>query len=294
MINKYFTGLVSLIAFLAACSCVIGLWTSFISDPTPILSYLGEEVMLYGNGLYQNDSISVASQGLAQDVVTLFVAIPLLLYSLYKARNHSIKGVLLLLGTLGYFLYTYISYVFLWMLNPLFIVYVSLMSGSFFAFVWLFSKIDLQQLVASFQPSLPRKPLGFIQLLLGAMLFFLWVSMIAQYMINGQIPTGLDHYTTLVIQGLDLGFIVPISILSGVLLIKDQPLGYLLSSVVIIKGFTMGLAILAMLVGQSLVSSPVSPIEYAMFTFLSVILMISLFVLLINIDETKPLWIMKD
>lgn len=294
MKNKYFTVVVLLIAFFATLSCIIGLWTSFTSNPMSILTFLNEEVILHGNGLYQNDSISVASQGLAQDAVTLFVAIPLLLYALKKANNHSIKGLLLLLGTLGYFLYTYVSYVFLWMLNPLFIVYVILMSGSFFAFVWLFSTIDSQQLIVVFQPSLPRKPLGIIQIILGTILFLMWASMIGQYMISGQTPVGLDHYTTLVIQGLDLGFIVPISIVSGVLLIQGKPLGYLLSSVVIIKGFTMGLAILAMLVGQSLASSPVSLIEYTMFTFLSVILMVSLFVLLKNIDDSKPLSIIKD
>jgi hypothetical protein len=52
---------------------------------------------------------------------------------------------------------------------------------------------------------------------------------------NNKIVAGLEHYTTLVIQALDLGFIVPVAIISGILLIKNNSLGYLLAPIIIIK-----------------------------------------------------------
>ncbi len=180
------------------------------------------------------------------------------------------------------------------MLNPLFMLYVVSMSSSFFAFTWLFASFDLKNLVKQFKEGLPIKLLGIIQISLGIMLLIMWGSMLFQYIITKETPTGLDHYTTLVIQGLDLGFIVPVSIISGVLLIKREPLGYLLSSVVIIKGFTMGLAIIAMLIGQTVVGVSIKISEYASFTIYSLLLMISLVVLLKNIYDVDSKTVLNN
>jgi hypothetical protein len=283
MKHKGFDVLIILILVLSLFSCVIGLFLKTDTNQTTFTSLHGQLVTLHGIGLYRFDSQSVAAQGIAQDVITFTVAIPMLFLSWIYTRKFSLKGSLILLGTLGYFLYTYISYVFLWMLNPLFIVYVSLMSLSFFAFIWLFTRFDVKQLPNVFHEKLPRKFLGSVQILLGIMLMFMWVSMIFQYMMSNQVPVGLDHYTTLVIQGLDLGFVVPIAFLSGILLIQAKPLGFMLSSIVIIKGFTMGLAIMAMIIGQYLVGVNLSMIEVTLFFILSLFLIVCLIVLLKHI-----------
>jgi hypothetical protein len=60
---------------------------------------------------------------------------PEVIISLIVANKNSLKGRLLLTGTLGYFLYTYTSYSFLSMYNSFFLIYVSIMSLSFFAFI---------------------------------------------------------------------------------------------------------------------------------------------------------------
>ena len=47
-------------------------------------------------------------------------------------------------------------------------------------------------------------------------------------LLNGSIyPAGLQHYTTLIVQGLDLGLMLPLGFVSGCLLYKKQALGYL-------------------------------------------------------------------
>jgi hypothetical protein len=53
----------------------------------------------------------------------------------------------------------------------------------------------------------------------------------------------------LAIHALDLGLIVPLAILSGVLLTRRRGWGYLLASVASIKGLTMGIAVSAMVGG---------------------------------------------
>jgi hypothetical protein len=99
------------------------------------------------------------------------------------------------------------------------------------------------------------------------MIGFMWLGRIAPSLINGTSPEGLEHYTTLVIQTLDLGFIVPAAMLSGVLLIKRKPFGYLLSSIIIIKGVTLLTAIIAMAIRMLFAGVKVSFIELILFSF---------------------------
>lgn len=276
--------LVGIIVVLSVFACVVGIFSHGGTGSYEIESFRGETVKIYGSGLYCDDSVSVAAQGIAQDIVTVVMGVPLLIIALYLCRKGSLKGKLLLTGTLGYFLYTYISYVFLCMYNSMFLVYVMLMSASFFAFTLSIMSIDISTIKSFFNPKLPVHFLGGFQIFLGTALAMLWLKKIIPTIIEGTVPVGLEHYTTLVIQGLDLGFIVPVAFLSGCLLIKRKPLGYLLSSVVIMKGFTMGAALSAMIISQYLAGVSMGMVEMIMFPMFSFIILCCMIVLLKNID----------
>lgn len=43
------------------------------------------------------------------------------------------------------------------------------------------------------------------------------------------IPPQTEHYTTLIVQGLDLAVLLPAAFVSGVLFIRKRPMGYLLA-----------------------------------------------------------------
>ena len=288
MKNKYpITLLVLCIVILSIIVSIYGIFSNDGTGEYQITSFRGEEITIYGKGIYQNDSIALVSQGIPQDIVTLIVGVPLLLISLIFARKGLLKGRLLLTGTLGYFLYTYISYTFLLMYNSFFLIYVALMSASFFAFVLAMLSIDIKELKSSFNPQLPVKLIGGFQIFIGVALLFLWLGRIVPSLINKTIPFGLEHYTTLVIQAMDLGFIVPTAILSGILIIYRSPFGYLLSSVVIIKGITMLTAISAMIIGMAYAGVEMSPIEMALFPMFNLVIIYILYILLKNIDEKK-------
>lgn len=248
-------------------------------------SITGEKIKIFGSGLYKHDSVSVVAQGKASDLITLFFAIPLLLISLILSNKGSFMGRLLLAGTLGYFLYTYMSYTFLWMYNPLFIVYVLLMSASLYSFVLCLMSFDIPQLPSMFSSKLPVKFLGGFQLFVAFAIGMLWLGKIAPSILSGTVPAGLEHYTTLVIQGMDLGLVVPAATISGILLIKKKPFGYLLSSVIILKGITMLAAITAMMINMYLSGVAVSTIEILLFSTFDVLAIVSLVILLSNIKQ---------
>ncbi|MDZ7764483.1 MAG: hypothetical protein U5K00_08660 [Melioribacteraceae bacterium] len=72
-------------------------------------SIRGEPVLIYGEGVYKHMSADVAIQGIAQDYVTSFYrSSTSYLAALIWFKKNSIKGLLFLSGTLGYFL-SYIS-----------------------------------------------------------------------------------------------------------------------------------------------------------------------------------------
>ncbi len=276
--------LVILIGILSLAVSSIGLFSSETFGDRIFTSLYGEQIELYGKGIYHRDSVSMVAQGKAQDMVTMILGIPLLLISLLLTHKGSLRGQLLLTGTLGYFLYTYTSYVFLWMYNSLFLVYVLLMSVSFFALILNIMSFDILQLPKHFNKRLPVKVLGIFQIALGIVIALLWIGRITNADTPSIPPEGLEHYTTLVIQGLDLGFIVPIAILSGVLIIRRKPFGYLLSSIIIMKGFTMGITILAMIRGMASAGVAVNLIEIIIFSAINVWMAICMVLLLKNIN----------
>lgn len=259
-----------LILLLAAFAAGCGVFIQEPGEPFSFTTLRGDTVMIHGRGLYHYDSVSGAAQLIGNDVVTLVLGLPLLLCSILLAARGSLRGRLLLSGTLGFFLYTYASLAFLTAYNQLFLVYVALFSLSLFDFVLSLTSIDLNSLPAAFSERLPRKTIAAFFFILGVMLLFLWLGgIIIPSLLTGEAPSGLDSYTTLVIQALDLGVIVPASFLAGALLLKRKPFGYLLSTVVLIKGFTMSAALIAMVIGQVLAGLPVPPPQLVFVAFVS-------------------------
>jgi hypothetical protein len=278
--------LVLLIIILSLIVTTYGIFSNkTVYENKSFLTLHEESVVLYGKGLYHNDSISMASQARAQDIITLIIGIPFLIISLFLSNKDSLRGKLLLTGTIGYFLYTYISYSFLMTYNIFFLIYVILMSASLFCFVINITSSEFKNLEKHFKQNFPRKYIGIFAIAGGAFPFFMWTSMILSSFRT--VPAVLEHYSTLVIQAMDLGFIVPAAILSGTLLIKNKSLGYLLASIVIIKCTTLLLALTMMIV--FMISSGVSVpiIQIIVFPILAIMCIFNLYILLKSIVEIK-------
>lgn len=240
----------------------------------------GETVTLHGKGLYRNDSVSVAAQAIGQDLVTLALGIPLLLGSLYHARKGSLRGRLLLAGTLGYFLYAYASYSFLSMYNNFYLLYVALFSLSFFAFVLTLLSFNPDLVKNSFGPEFPARRISGFLFFLGGSLCLMWFGRVLPPLWNGGVPAGLEHYSSMVIQTLDLALVVPTAILSGVLLLRKTAAGYLLASVLIMKGLSIGTACTAMIIAMLYAGETVSMVEMIIFPIVNVFLFYFMFVLM--------------
>jgi hypothetical protein len=247
--------LVPLIGLLALFAAGMGLFYQTPGEPYSFTSHRGEEVMINGHGLYYYDTVSSAAQQQGNDVVTLFVALPLLAVSSWMTFRGSLRGRLLLTGTIGFFLYTYLSMCMLTAFNALFLVYVAIFGLSLYAFILCMMSFNLETLPRHFSDRLPRGWIAALLFIIGAFLALTWLGRVLSPLMLGT-PPLLDNGITMVIQAMDLSLVIPLAVLSGILLLHRSAWGYLLTSVFVLKTIALGLAVSAMVVNMTLAGTP--------------------------------------
>lgn len=219
------------VAALAVVATLTGIFSSRGPGEYQFTSLYGQALTIYGRGVYGGNTTSAVLQAIPQDIVTLVLAVPLLLGALWSARRGSLRGRLLLAGTLAYFLISYSMYTFIAMYNRLFLVYVALMSTSFFAFLLTFWSFDPAALKARFSDRLPVRFIGRYLMTLSVITALLWLRRVVPSLIAGTVPLEVEHGTTLPVQAIDLAFVLPSVFLAGWLLVRKVPLGYLLAPI---------------------------------------------------------------
>ncbi len=280
--------LIGLIVVLSLFATTMGLFWQTEGQPYEFQTLRGETVMIHGEGLYQNDTVSIAAQAIAQDIVTLLVGIPMLIIATIQFRKGSLQGKLLLAGILGYFLYTYTSYSNGLAYNSLFLVYVTLFALVLFTFISTLKTIDIPSLPDHLSAHLPNRGIAIFLFVFGGFLLLAWLERIGTGWLTNQPPFGLESYTTLAVQVLDLGIIVPTSFLSGVLIWKQRPWGYMLSSIMLICGLTMFLAIIAMIINEYLAGVHLTMAEVLIFPTITLINIGLAVALLKNASRPSP------
>jgi len=217
------------IALLAATAAGVGLFWRGSGNPHPFTTLRGQTAQISGRGLYRYDTVLMAEGFKGQDAVILFAGLPLLLVSVLLYSRGSLVGTLLLMGTLGFFLYVYMSMLLGAAYNRLFLLYVALFSASLFAFTLVFTSIDRDLLAARLATGAPRVGLAVFMFASGLVTLTVWGAPLVSALIKDSTPDRLDTYTTPVTFALDLAIITPAAILSGALILQGAALGVLIA-----------------------------------------------------------------
>ncbi len=276
-----------LIVIFAGIAAVTGIF--YCSGPGPFehVSIRGETITIYGKGLYQHMSRDVAIQGIAHDYVTLFLAIPFLIYSIHINRKGTLISQILLAGILKYFLLTYLFYMNMAMYNAMFIIYILLTGFAFFALVLSILQIDKEKLSLQFGKSGAVKWIGRFLMLLPSVIALLWLEIIITPLIDGTIiPYSTEHYTTLTVQGFDLALFLPIAFLSGLLLLKRNSYGFWMAGVTLVFLCFLLSALVAKIIGMATTGVNVIPVIFIIPVFL-LLAFISTLVYLNNLKTNK-------
>jgi hypothetical protein len=195
------------------------------------------------------------------DAVILFVGIPLLVLAMVFYQRGSLRGRILLMSVLAYFLYNAASVAFGVAYNNLFLVYLASFSTSLFAFVLAVQSINLQALSSLVSPGLPRRGIAALLFISALAVMAAWLSDIIGGLLQGQVP-AIASYTTEVTYVIDLGVIAPAAILAGILLLRRSPAGYILSPILLVNLAIIGLVVTAQSIAQSLAGITLSTGEF--------------------------------
>jgi hypothetical protein len=257
-------GLSSLVALLALVAAGAGLFWPGEGSSFPFTTLRGQTVEIYGQGLYRNDTAFKAPILRGTDGVTLLVGIPLLVWAITRYRRDSLRGGLLLTGVLAYFLYKSASLALGVAYNDLILVYIVYFSASLFAFMLAFTSIDLPALAARISPTMPHRWIALF-LFLAGLSVFVWLIDIIGGLVQGRAPEHLASYTTEITYPIDLGVIAPAAFLGGVLVLRREPLGYVLAATLLVLNALVGVMVVGQSIAQTLAGITLSTVEWAAF-----------------------------
>lgn len=229
-VSTVFVVLSSLVALLAAIAAATGLFLRNGGEPFLFSTLRGQSAQIYGQGLYRYDTLFIGAGFKGADTIVLFLAVPLLVISIILYQRGAVNGQLLLAGTLGYFLYNYASMALGAAYNRLFLLYIVIFSASLFAFVLVFSAVDVDAIASQIPAGLPRRGLAIFMFVAGLITLVVWGEPLVRALLAGGPPDRMDSYTTMVTYALDLAIITPATFLCGVLVLRGNPWGYVVAA----------------------------------------------------------------
>ena len=252
-----------------------------------ILSSIASIGGLFFQELYNDNTLGQTAL-IGNDIITLFIAVPLMAISLYLFLKGSNRGFLIWMGTLWYMLYNYMFYLYGVSFNEFFLIYTALFALSGYAFVLGLIKINVSEISKSFNYTKWMRVVSGFLLFFGILLGGIEIAMSMSFVFNGEIPQAikqLDHHTG-IIFATDLSILVPVLIVGGILLWKAKPWGFILSSIAIIKASAYGLALI---VATELVyrSIGIKDALMPLWIFLTIGCWICCFILFRNIKEIE-------
>jgi len=203
---------------------------------------------IFLKSVYARETPLWAAQGFGQDIVNLVVAVPALLVSAWFLPKHSARALLVWLGILIYFVYSYLMYAFGVHFGAMFPVYVAalgLSSYTLFGSVFSVLKTELGGL---FPPSLNVKPAAVYLMFSGVAFSGLWLSEIIRALASGTTPAGLAQVGLPVnfVHVEDLGFMLPGMVITAVMLWRRRIPGYVFAVPLMVFAAVMGLGVISM------------------------------------------------
>jgi hypothetical protein len=289
--SKFVVVLSILTGLLALIQSGAGLFWQDDGSPFPFTTLHGQTVQMYGQGIYRYDTYFKAPILRGTDFLTLCICIPLLVIAILLYRRGSLRGGLLLNGVLAFFLYNSASIALGAAYNNLFLVYIAYFSAGLFAFILAFRSIDVQVLSSHITSGLPHRGTAALMYLSGVALLFAWLGDILGPLMQGGVP-AIASYTTEVTYVFDLGVIVPVAFLSGLLILRRAPLSYLLAAIMLIMLAIVGLMVTTQTIFQLLAGISLTTGEFigksGSFMLLALIAIGLIFRFFRNVSELEP------
>lgn len=244
------SGVVALLAIVAA---ALGVFARGDGTFEAVTSVRGETYEVATTGVYAWSAKQLVAEGVGWDLFTLIVAAPLLLVGALFVARGSFRGHLFTSGLLGYFVYLYLEYAVTWAFGPLFALFVTILGIALIAMIGTAASATAMGLNDRFDRRFPGRQWAALSIAMSALLIVMWTALIAQGL-SGDVDRLLHGETTLTVQALDLGIMVPITLLVAGATLLRHPTGMAVAGAWVVTFTTMSGAIAAMMVSASVVT----------------------------------------
>lgn len=208
------------------------LWISFL---LVVLVGITSVTGLYTPEFYAREAPNWQVQSVGQDLVNLFLIVPVLICSAFLTYKKRKAVILVWGGVLLYLVYTFTIYCFAVHFNKLFIIYCFIWGLSFYGFSWFLFNLVKEHFPTEAFVTIPRLTTGIFFIILSVLFYLLWFFDIVTAMFNNQIPENVKEtglYTNPV-HVLDISILLPGVLIIAVFLLKKKLLGFLLAPVLL-------------------------------------------------------------
>jgi hypothetical protein len=249
--SRWLTVLAAMTGVLAAIASAAGVLLRGDLSTRPFTTARGDLVDVLLGGIYRFNGKAIAAEGVGWDAVTLVLVVPALMLVLPAMARGSVRARLATIGVFGYLLYQYAEYAMALAYGPLFLLYVATFALSLTGIGLTAATIDVPSLPARVRSGFPHRGVVGFGSFMAVLLAGMWLPLVARTATAESVPE-LAGGTTLVVQAFDLGFLVPLGLFTAALVHRRHAVGYVLASVVVVKGIAMGCAIAAMLLVEGM------------------------------------------
>jgi hypothetical protein len=217
-----------------------------------VTSARGELYEVATTGVYAGNARQLVAEGVGWDVFTLIVAVPILLIAAVLLARGSFRGTLIAGGMLGYFVYMHLEYAVTWAFGPMFGLFIATYGLSIVGLIGIATLVADAGVEGRFSDAFPRRSWAALSVGMAILLTILWVGRIAEGL-AAEIPI-LHGETTMTVQALDLGLVVPVSLVLGVVVLRRIPAVMAASVAFAVTFVTMSAAIGSMMVSSWIVT----------------------------------------
>lgn len=235
---------------------------------------------------YARETLNWQVQSTGQDMIDLFLIVPVLLITSFLAYRKNNTATLLWAGTVLYILYTFVIYCFDVHFNRLFIIYCFTLGLSFYSLLWfLYSKVKGPVVKEINKVSINRITAIYF-LILPILFYFLWLSEIIPAVASNSVPKNLTDagLFTNPVHVIDLAVFLPGIFIVGLLILQRKPLGRLFAVVLLTFFILMDITIgwLAFMMKQKGLSADLS-----VTIIMTVLALLSLGILIWNLKNNQ-------
>ena len=211
-----------------------------------LVSYFGA----FAPATYERDSTSMAVQGMGQDLVDLFLVVPVFLISLVLFQRGSRLAAFVYGGSLFYILYSFFIYAFGVNFNSLFLLYCLVLGLSLYSFILILVELSRMDVENWFKTGLPVRFIGIYLIIVSAMFYVLWLKDVVPSILDNTIPKSVSDLNLLVnpVHVIDMAIALPGLVIVAVLLMKKRRMGYILAPVSLVFVVIMAIALVGMVV----------------------------------------------